>query len=91
MNLEEKTPRQNVDFRLEQMDDEQLLYNPLQTKTIYLNSSAALIWGLCDGNNNIGEIISLLKDSFPEAGDQIKSDVLNSIDELVRNQAIFLG
>ena len=90
MSLEEKIPHHNNDFRLEQMDDEQLLYNPLQTKTIYLNPSAAVIWGLCDGTNTIGGIITLLKESFPDAHKQIQIDVMSSIDKLVSNQAIFL-
>ncbi len=89
--IEQKTPRQNEQFRLEQMDDEHLLYSPIHTMTIYLNSSAALVWGLCDGKNTVSQIIELLQEAFPETKQQIRDDVVNSIDELVKNQAIFLN
>ena len=88
--IEKKVPRQNKQFSLEQMDDEHLLYSPLHTKTIYLNSSAALVWGLCDGKNTVDKIVELLEESFPESSPQIRNDVMHSIDELISNQAIFL-
>lgn len=90
MKIETKVPKQNPQFRLEQMDDEHLLYSPLHTKTIYLNFSAALVWDLCDGENTVDQIVEVLEQSFPESKQQIRTDVMHSIDELVKNQALFL-
>ena len=90
MSIDDKIVIQNSQFNLEQMDDEQLLYNPLLTKTIYLNSTATLIWNLCAGHHTVGEIIIMLSEQFPESADQIKNDVIETIDELIKSQAIFV-
>ena len=89
-DLQDKLPSQNPQFQLEVMDEEHLLYNPLLTKTIYLNTSAAVVWQLCNGRNTIREIIEMLENKHPEAGSQIKTDVVRSIDELVSHQALLL-
>lgn len=72
---ENRIPRQKADFHLEQMDNELLLYHPGQTKTIYLNETASLIWQLCDGNRTVGEIAKLLKDAFPDGAESMEDDV----------------
>lgn len=86
--LERKVPTPKPDYRLEQMDDELLLYHPGQTKTVYLNQTASLVWQLCDGQRCAGEIMQLLQDSFPESADQIAADVRRALAEFERHGAI---
>lgn len=90
MTLDNKIPRQNQQFRLEEMEDEHLLYNPLHMKTVYLNPSATLVWRLCDGDRTVQQIIDLLVESYPESKQQIPADVRDSVTQLVNNQALFL-
>lgn len=90
MSIESKKVVQNYQFSLQEMDDEQLLYNPLLTKTIYMNSTATLIWKLCKEQLTVGEIIETLSDQFPESAEQIRVDVIHAIDELNKNQAVFI-
>ena len=42
-------PRQKPDYNLEMMDGELLLYHLNETKILYFNETASLIWQLCDG------------------------------------------
>ena len=38
-----RTPKKKQDFRLEEVDNELLLYHPVRTTALYLNDTAALI------------------------------------------------
>ena len=62
-------PKVNPDYRLETLDNEQLLYDPEQTRVLACNETASLIWRLCDGQRTVDEIAALLADAFPEAAD----------------------
>ncbi len=75
----ELVPIRKDDYRLEQLDDELLLYHPSEEKIVYLNQTGSLIWGLCDGNHNIEQIISLLSEAFPDAAKAIPSDVKTTL------------
>lgn len=86
--FDRKVPRPKSDYRLEQMDDELLLYHPGETKTVYLNQTASLVWQLCDGERSAGDITRLLQDSFPESSDQIAADVRAALAEFERHGAI---
>jgi hypothetical protein len=75
----ELVPIRKDDYRLEQLDDELLLYHPNEEKIVYLNQTGSLIWGLCDGSHNIEQIIRLLSDAFPDAAEAIPSDVRKAV------------
>ena len=75
----ELVPIRKDDYRLEQLDEELLLYHPNGEKIVYLNQTGSLIWGLCDGNHNTEQIIDLLSQAFPEAADAIPSDVKTTL------------
>ena len=68
-------PRRKPDYRLEMIDGEMLLFHPGETKIMYCNQSASLIWRLCDGQRTLEDITSLLSQAFPEAADTIPAEV----------------
>ncbi len=68
-------PLPDKEFTLEELDNELLLYHPAKTTTVYMNQTASIIWRLCDGERTVNEIISLIKDSYPEAGSGVEQDV----------------
>jgi hypothetical protein len=74
-----------ADIKVETIDGELLLYHPRQTKAIYLNPTAAIIWSLCDGQRRVGEIIQLIADSYPESKDNLAEDVFTTLRELRDN------
>ncbi len=55
-----------------------------------LNQTSALVWELCNGDWCVGEMLDTLRDSFPEAGDQIETDVQKVLDEFSRAEVIAL-
>jgi Coenzyme PQQ synthesis protein D (PqqD) len=44
----------------------------------------------CDGTRTVKEIIDLLVEAFPDAASDVRADVKETIDELVRNGALQL-
>jgi len=77
-----RTPKRDPEYHLEEIDGELLLYNPSKTQTLYLNETAAIIWQLCDGKRSEREIVEMLVASFPEAADSIESDIREALREI---------
>ncbi|HHD56534.1 MAG TPA: PqqD family protein [Desulfobulbaceae bacterium] len=84
-------PRQNEGYMLEELDGELLLYHLDQTKTVYLNNSAAIVWHLCNGENSVGDIIAFLEEKYPEAVKEIAGDVQDTLLKLLDAGALSLG
>lgn len=80
-------PRQRAGFLLQEIEDEILLYHPQQTRAVYMNATATLIWGLCDGATPVAEIIRLLEESFPDAPG-IAADVRATLERFAEHGAI---
>jgi len=83
-------PRQNDGYILEELDGELLLYHLDQTKTVYLNNTAAVVWHLCTGENSVADIITLLQTQFPEAANVIPGDVHETLQHLQDTGALSL-
>jgi coenzyme PQQ biosynthesis protein PqqD len=78
------------DYILERIDGEITVYHPALTTSLYLNESGALIWQLCDGQNNIAHIIEILEETYPESREQIASDVIMILAELADKNIVDL-
>lgn len=76
---------------LEPIDDELLLFHPGQTKIIYCNATASLVWQLCDGQRTVQEIIELLQTAYPEARNKIVTDVQATLRQFAQQGALELG
>ena len=61
-----------------------LLHGNRVKHTLKLNESAILIWGLCNGELSVGEILELLVDSYPGAASDIEKDLHRVLDEFKR-------
>lgn len=55
---------------------------------IKLNESSSLVWSLCTGEFTVKEMIDLLEESYPEAGDVISKDVYRVLDEFLAENII---
>lgn len=64
------------DIATEVIDGELLLYHPRQTRAVYLNPTAAVVWGLCDGHRTVREIVRMIGDTYPDAGANLSDDVV---------------
>jgi hypothetical protein len=74
-------PKPNNDIEREIVEGEILLYHPQNAQAVYLNSTAAVIWGLCDGTRSVREIIRLIGESYPEA-DELADQVMITLNKL---------
>ncbi len=81
-------PRQTPDFRLEQLDGELLLYHPGQTTIMYCNPTASLVWGLCDGQRSVQDIIGLLSAAYERTAAAIGADVEATLEQFYQHGAI---
>ena len=70
------------------MDDELLLFHPAQTKVLYCNETASLIWQLCDGTHSASEIAALLAEAYPESADAISGDVAATLQRFLKHGAL---
>lgn len=83
-------PVPSTEFSLEQLDNELLLYHPSKTLAVYMNETATLVWQLCDGKRTVAEIIQRLQEAYPEAADNMESDVEQALAVFSEHGAITL-
>lgn len=81
-------PVQDPTIVTEFLDGELVLYHPQRTAAIYLNPTAGLIWGLCDGNRSVAEIVETLASNYPDAGGNLASEVMDAVEGLRRQGAL---
>lgn len=81
-------PVRRTDCRVEQLDDEMLVYRPGDATAIFFNPTASVVWYLCDGQHRVADIIALLKDTFPDAADTIVDDVRDTLAHLAEQGCI---
>jgi hypothetical protein len=79
---------QSENYNLEDLDGDMLLYNLESSSTLHFNTSAAIIWQLCDGERSVGDIVGLIQESIPDTGDDLERDVLAAVEEMIRNGAL---
>ncbi len=63
-------PLARVDCLSRDFDDEVLIYDPQRHEGHCLNSTAAAVWKLCDGNSNPSQIAEVLSRRFSARVDQ---------------------
>ena len=68
-----------------------ILYQPTRTRALYLNSSAALVWSLCDGVRPVREIVGLIEAAFEDTGAGMTAEVLEALKELGDSGALTLA
>jgi Coenzyme PQQ synthesis protein D (PqqD) len=68
-----------------------LLYEPRQTRAVYLNPTAALVFGLCDGNRSVRDIMRMITECYPDEAAGISDDVLATIKGLQESGVLVLG
>lgn len=81
-------PKHISDYRLEGFEGELLLYHPVKTQAVYLNETASLIWGLCDGQRSVAEIRSLLREAYLKDADKIEQDLNSTLKQFADSGAI---
>ena len=76
----DQTLHRNTSYQLEEMDGEVLLYDPGNTRTIYLNETSALIWRLADGQT-AQSLINTLSEAYPDEP-SLEQEVMETLSQL---------
>ena len=90
IKLDDK-PIRNESCHMEELDDEVLLYNPTNNKTLYINKSASVIWQLCSGELSVEAIITMIQEAYPSDDDGLRQDILDTLKTLAENDAVTLA
>lgn len=80
----------NPEFKVEVFEKEILLYSVSKSKGVYLNETAYLVWEMCGKGYSVGEIITLLEETYPEQENEIRGDISEAIESLVENGALVI-
>jgi hypothetical protein len=86
-----KVPCPSPGVDLELVGDEVLMYNPEATRAVYLNPTAALVWGMCNGERTISDIIAVLAESYADAKHVLAEDVVTALNHLEENGVLVLS
>ena len=86
--LENKVPTVNNDYKIEEFDNEVILYTLSGTKVIALNETAYMVYQLCNGELTVGAMIEMLIDAYPEQEKSIRDDTLVAVETLAETGAI---
>jgi len=78
----DRIPKPASDVQVETVEGEALLYHPQQSRAVYLNPAAAIVWALCDGSRSVRQIIRTIEECYPDAGANLTADVLVTLAQL---------
>lgn len=60
-----------------------LVHIERRADAVFVNPTAAMVWGLCDGETSIEDIIADLRTAYPENSHTVPEDVLFALRKLV--------
>lgn len=73
--IDYRVPVINTEFYTEEFEDEMLLYTISDSKAVYLNTTAYLVWQLCGEKRTVEEITVLLEEVYPDQKSEVREDV----------------
>lgn len=80
-------PNQVPGFKLEKTVCCYFLREEETKSIIKLNDSSVLIWRICTGEWSVGEMIEVLKESYPDAAENMENDVYRTLG-LLKNEGV---
>jgi len=75
-------PKVRKDLDIVELDDELVLYDPARDEVHYLNATAALVFGLCDGSATVKEIATDIAGAIRVPEKRIERQVRTLLKEL---------
>ena len=75
-------PEQSAGYEIKKTACCYFLQEEESQNLVRLNDSSALIWQVCTGEWTVGEIIEVLKESYPDAADAMDQDVMQALNML---------
>jgi Coenzyme PQQ synthesis protein D (PqqD) len=84
-------PKPVADVATEVVAGEMLLYEPRQTRAVYLNPTAALVFGLCDGSRSVGDIMRMITECYSDDAASVSDDIFAAVEGLQESGVLVLG
>jgi hypothetical protein len=84
-------PRRNPETQFRNVGDEILVLHTLLKQYHVLNSVAARIWQLADGEHTVTQIADTLAEEFRHDRDEVHRDVVETLEGLAELQLILAG
>ncbi len=75
-------PRRRQDVVDRSADTEHLVLDRRNGQLHRLNATAAVVWGLCDGEHSLVEMVAKVKADFEDVPDDLEEDIQRVIDQL---------
>ena len=83
--------KQNPDIVLQSLEDELVLYDPVNDRVHVLNHTANKVWQLCDGEHSINSIVKHLCCVYPGmAAQSLFEDVTMIVEEFSLQDLIII-
>ena len=83
-----RIPNRNTGYEFE---DSFLVNTNRVHDAVYVNATARLVWGLCDGETTIGRIASDLEEAYPGSEEAVREDVRKAIERLVDYGVVYFS
>jgi hypothetical protein len=90
LTMLDQVPTLAADVTSEVVEGEVLVYHPQRASALFLNPSAAVILGLCDGARSVTQIIELIETSYPDSLG-VADEVLAALEQLQETGVLTLG
>ena len=84
------TPLKSEQYFVQEIDGEYQLVREKDMQGIFVNHQAIIILELCDGTRTVTKIKNLLKEAYPDAAEDISTDVNDSLSILLGHGAVSL-
>jgi hypothetical protein len=84
-------PRQKQGYYIKKIPCCLLLMDEKDQRILKLNDTGVLLWQLCTGELNVGDILAMLGESYPENEDVISRDVYRVLDTFKEYEVIELA
>jgi uncharacterized protein len=79
---DELRPRSVGGLHVRALDDEQVVYDPATHEVVVLNESAGFVFGLCDGEHTVAEILGALRQRYGAPAERLRADLVRVLAEL---------
>jgi uncharacterized protein len=79
---DEARPRSTSGLHVRALDDERVVYDPATHEVVVLNESAGFVFGLCDGQHSVAEILAAMRRRYGAPEERLRADLARVLAEL---------
>ena len=86
--MDGKCPERTPNISEYEVEEEVVLYDPRSDSAHVLNSTAAIVWWLCDGDHKVKDIARELGDLYDKEQDSVRPDVNEIIEGFLSSRLV---